>query len=163
MLLGCLIFLGVATATLPTGRPPFSDGIGVDAAGNQVIIPASTFYPGPVPYLFSYSPVLNDGLSILMVMLGAAALASTGLLVGVLIANEYLAAAAPFFLVLVGLFVLFNRADVLSPYTYLDVWIRYRSELPQGVLSYAIFIYWLVFSALVVGLADTLFVCHELD
>lgn len=162
MLLGCLIFVAIASVSLPAGRTPLTDGVGVDVAGNRVIIPAAAYYPGPVPQLFGYSPVLNDALSILIVMLGAGALASTGLLVGALIANEYIAAAVPLCLVFVALFALFNRADVLSPYTYLDVWNLYR-RLPRSILSYAVFIYWPVFSALVVGLAAAIFVRRELD
>lgn len=66
MLLGCVIFLCIAAATLPAGRTPFEDGVGLDALGNQITIPAAAFYPGPIPRLYAYSPLLSDGVSVVL-------------------------------------------------------------------------------------------------
>lgn len=162
MLVGCLIFLAVAFVTLPNGQMVITDGVGVNAAGDRVVIPAVEYYPGPMPLLYSYSPILNDVLSILMVMTGAAALALTGLLVGVLTTNEYIAAAVPFVLIFVSLFVFFNRADAISPYTYVDVWNQYR-RLPISVSGYAAFVYWSVFGVVLYCLADAIFIRRELN
>lgn len=161
--IGCLVFLAIAALTLPAGRTPFSDGSGIDAAGNEVIIPAAQFYPGPLPNLFAYSPFLNDLLSISMLMFAAGALALTGLIVGTIVPNEYVATATPFLLVVMALFVFTNGMDFIGLYTYIDIWIQYKSTLPAQVLGYAAFVYWLVFGLAMFATACWFFVRREID
>jgi ABC-type Na+ efflux pump permease subunit len=162
MFVGCMLFFVVALA-LPAGRTPFDGGSGVDAAGNSIVLPPSHYYPGPAPNLYGYSPILNDLLAVAMAMVATAGLALAGLLAGALVANEYGAAAAPFFITIVSLFALLNRADIISPFTYLDIWFWYRRQFPESMLGYAAFVYWLIFGALVVVIAGGIFLRRELD
>lgn len=161
MLLGCLIFLVVAAVGLLPGRTSFESFQRIDPSG-QPLLPVATFYPGPIPSLFGYSPILNDMLSIGLVMLAAAALAMVGLLTGAIVANEYIAAATPFFLVLITMFAFVGWADALSLYTYLDMWIQYRNRMPRNTLPYAILIYWPLFGFFIFSIADMLFTRREL-
>jgi hypothetical protein len=142
--IGC--FYGVALFLLPLGRldPALIDNT-----------------PGPIPELFMADPLLNDVVLGGMMMMAGAALPQLGLLIGVLLRNEYLAVGAPFAAVLVMAILFHGDFSVLAPGTYLDLWNGYADELPAASLPYAAFVYWLLLGTLLTAISQWLFVRRE--
>lgn len=161
LLIGCLMFFIIALA-LPAGRPPLTNGINGTRFSNQDASSALNI-PGPVPHLFRSSPILNDVLSVGMMMAAAASLSLIGLLIGVLVPNEYVAVISPLFATIVSMFALLNFGNIFSLFTYLDIWIWYRDHVPTTMLGYAAFLYWLLFGTLMLTVASILFTRRELD
>ncbi|WP_165631557.1 MULTISPECIES: hypothetical protein [unclassified Actinopolyspora] len=139
VLLSQVIVFGTAAAVFPWGA--------TDA-------PAGTDYL--VPELFMAAPAVHDLMLVVMLSVAAGVLSLTGLVVGAMIANEYLAAAVPFLLVVGGALVLEGPAKRLSPYTYLDL----GTSPGPGSMS-AVLVYWSVVAVLTVMAAIGLFVRRE--
>lgn len=105
---------------------------------------------GPIPNLFVSSPFLNDLVAIAFLVLGTAGLAITGVLVGVLVSNEYVAAVVPFFVTVGAAFLIEGSATIISPFTYLDLGNEYTTDLPRSLLPVGAVVYWACFSAVTV-------------
>lgn len=114
------------------------------------------------PEVYRHDPVLHDGLVASTRIAAAASLSMIGVLAGVLVANEYMAMAAPpLFLVLASM-ALHDGCRALSPYVYLTLWRDYRGgAAPLGPPAFLL--YWLVFGALFAGLSWWLFTRRELS
>jgi ABC-type transport system involved in multi-copper enzyme maturation permease subunit len=164
VLLGGLLFLFLAWLVLLPGRPPLEQYLlGTDAQHNFITLPLEQgSFPGPYPLLFAQSPVLGDVTSLAIIALGAAALALTGLIVGALVSNQYIAIIAPFAVVLLGLLFFTVKADAVNPYTYMDVWSRYRTIMVDAPASTP-FVYWIIFGALAMGIGSALFTRQEVS
>jgi ABC-type transport system involved in multi-copper enzyme maturation permease subunit len=164
IVLGGVLFLLLAWLVLLPGRAPLEQYLlGVDVQGNQFTLPLEQGnFPGPYPVLFAQNPFLHDIVSLAIVALGAAALALTGLIVGALVANEYIAIITPLVVVLLGLLFFTVTADAISPYTYMDVWSRYRTVTEQ-VPPFTPFAYWLLFGVVVAGIGNALFTRQEVS
>lgn len=102
--------------------------------------------PGPIPTLFAAQPLLNDLVAIGFLMLATAGLATSGVLVGALVPNEYVAAAVPFVLTVALLFLLSGPATLVSPFTYLELGREYVTVLPETLLPVGGVIYWVSFA-----------------
>ena len=131
-LAGVCIFFMLAWWKLPAGSTTYD------------IIPD---FPGPDPALFQESPLASDLLVLAMSMAAAAALSLVGLLVGTLVANEYVAMVAPMTVSLLGTFVVREFAPRLSPNSYLHLKGSYAILFTESQRPYAAFVYWLVFGA----------------
>lgn len=117
----------------------------------------------PFPELFVEHPLLNDLVTAMALSLGAASLALSGLIVGALFANEYVAAAAPFLSVIVGGYMAGGGiAAIFSPYTYLDLQVTYSSVLPPSMLLFAAPLYWSAFAIVSLALGSFIFSRREL-
>ncbi|SFD90486.1 hypothetical protein SAMN04487819_1059 [Actinopolyspora alba] len=108
------------------------------------------------PELFVAAPAMHDLMLVAMLSVAAGVLSLTGLVVGALIANEYLAAAVPFLLVVGSALVLEGPARRLSPYTYLEL-----DTSPGPGSTGAVLLYWGVLAVLTVAVATGLFVRRE--
>lgn len=116
---------------------------------------------GPYPELLMSHPFANDLVFMLLLSLGAAALALSGLVFGAVVANEYVAAAVPFVLVFGSLFLLRGPLTFLGPYTQLDLLQSYTYFLPRWAWSFTAPVYWLVFILTCVAIAAAIFVKKE--
>jgi ABC-type Na+ efflux pump permease subunit len=141
-----LLFFTVAALYFPFGNIVY-----FDLSGNP-ITPSSG--PGPVPELFAVNPCFNDLFAIGILALAGAALSMIGVVVGAIVANEYITSAIPFAAVLGGVFVLREPLEILQPHRYLNLWNTYPQMLPAEWLMYAGPLYWLVvgLTLFVVGL-----------
>lgn len=132
----CVAFFLAALFTLPWGQSVLHSlqPIGSDP------------FPGPIPSLFQRSPVLNDLVGVSLIILGTAALSLTGIVVGALWNNEYVAMALPLGLFLIGVY-LPRSLRFLSPNVYLEVWWQYRVVISAHNWPWAGYLYWGVLSA----------------
>jgi hypothetical protein len=132
--LACVLTLLVAALFLPWGsmsKPEYADSRSM----------------GPYPSLLENYPLLNDIVLIVLLSLGAGALALSGLVFGTFVANEFVASAVPFVLLVAGIFVF--RTDellFLGPYTQLDLITSYPYSLPRWAWSFAAPLYWILFA-----------------
>jgi ABC-type transport system involved in multi-copper enzyme maturation permease subunit len=112
---------------------------------------------GPYPGLLEGHPLVNDLVLALLVSIGAGALALSGLAFGAVVANEFVAAAVPFALLVGGIYV-FRAGSLLwlGPYTQLDLVGSYPYSLPQWAWPFTAPIYWGVFALLCVAVAALL-------
>ena len=115
--------------------------------------------PGPVPALFDSHPWLNDALGLFMLTLAGAALALLGMLVSVLVRNEYLAAASPFAFIFLCAWVI--DEPVLNPVVYLAVFTAYGRDIPLPLQSYAAISFWISFGAGCIYATRAIFVRRE--
>jgi hypothetical protein len=120
-------------------------------------------FVGPVPAVFRVEPFMSDLITVLFLGIGAAGLAMTGVLVGVLVANEYVAAAVPLLVVGFALFV-FDSPPLawVSPFTYVELGREYPVQVPEVLLFVAAPLYWALFAVVVVALALAVFRGREL-
>ena len=116
---------------------------------------------GPYPELLASHPFANDVVFMLLLSLGAAALALSGLVFGAVVANEYVAAAVPFVLVFSGIFLFRGPLSFLGPYTQLDLLQGYTYYLPRWAWSFTAPVYWVVFILACVAVAAAIFVEKE--
>lgn len=117
---------------------------------------------GPYPGLLATHPLLNDVVLVMLLSVGAAALALSGLVFGAVVANEFMAAAVPFALLIGGIFVF--RTDALlflGPYTQLELTTSYPYSLPQWAWSFTAPVYWSVFAFLCVAASAAIFLKKE--
>ncbi len=107
--------------------------------------------PGPLHQLFLENPLANDLVSVPMYIAAAAALPLIGVLAGLIIANEYVAmAATPIFLI-ISTVVMRQVSDLLNPEEYLNLgYYFYWGPHYRWLLPFAPFLYWGVFSAIIV-------------
>lgn len=162
---GGLLFMLLAWLVLLPGRAPVEQYLvgPTDAQGNIITLPLEQgSFPGPYPMLFAQSPLLNDLASLVLVSSGAAALALTGLIVSALVSNEYVAIITPFAVVLLGLLFFTVTADAISPYTYMEVWYRYHSNVVNAP-AFTPFAYWLLFGVVATGIGGVLFTRQEVS
>lgn len=127
-LVACLMILLAGALLLPGGET------------------AAPHPPGPIPSLFAAQPLLNDLVAIGFLVLATAGLATSGVLVGALVSNEYLAAAVPLAITIALLFLLSGSATVVSPFTYLDLGSEYVTVLPDSLLPVGGVSYWVCFT-----------------
>jgi hypothetical protein len=143
-----LVFFAIVFMTWIPGRAP----------------PVETVWlPAPVQALFAYSPFAHDLLVAFMLITAAAALSLVGVLAGLLVANEYIAMAAVPIFAIVASVVLNHLSDLLSPQEYLDLgygdsW----GTLPRWLIPFAPFLYWGIFSAIIVFLCKRIIAKKEL-
>jgi hypothetical protein len=154
MLLILLGFYGIVAALWPHGR-------------TENAVPASIWWvPGPMPELYAASPLAHDLLVALTFLEASAALPLVSVLAGTLVANEYIAIAAPtLFLILCevasGSFYSLRRS--LDPMLYVHFLCNdYLQVIPYALHPYAVHAYWLCFGALFAGLCYWSFVKREL-
>lgn len=118
---------------------------------------------GPFPSLLESSPLLYDIVFAVLLSLAAAGLALSGLIVGTLVANEYMAMATPFFLFAVSALAVGDRFAALSPSTYLWLQEDYIFHTPAEWLPFAAPLYWTTFGAICVALSAIIFLRKEPD
>jgi ABC-type transport system involved in multi-copper enzyme maturation permease subunit len=118
---------------------------------------------GPFTSLFLYSPLLHDLLTVGLLSLGAAALALSGLAVGTLVKNEYVASAVPFVIVLGGALVPGGALKFLGPDAYLDLWGYGGSSLAVSWPFIAQILYWSAFGTSCVAVSAVVFLRKEPD
>lgn len=106
---------------------------------------------GPIPALFASQPLLNDVVAIGFLVVATAGLATSGVVVGTLVPNEYLAVAAPFVVTIAALFLLSGSSALVSPFTYLELDREYVKVLPDSLLAVGNPIYWACFALTCVG------------
>jgi hypothetical protein len=129
--------------------------------GRWVREPYPTF-PGPWPELFQSSPLLNDLLAGAMLILAASTLSLVGLLLGIVLRNEYAAMAAPFLFVTIGAFAL-KSLEAVNPIVYLDLCNTYPRRISRDWLPYMAFVYWLSLGGVLLLVSHALFSRGELD
>jgi len=132
-LVACVLILAAGALLLPGG----------EIAGERP--------PGPIPSLFAAQPLLNDLVAIGFLVLGTAGLATSGVLVGAVLPNEYVAAGVPFVITIALLFLLSGSATLLSPFTYLELGREYVTVLPESLLPVGGVIYWVCFALVTVA------------
>ena len=157
MLLTLLGFYGLVAAFWPHGRCEYQP-------------PAYVWWiPGPMPKLYATSPLAHDLLVALTFLEAAAALPLVSVLVGALVANEYVAIVAPaLFLILCEVAVL-NSGPLEGPLQMLNPMLYihglddlYLLVIPYALQPYAVHLYWLYFGCLFTGLCYWSFVKREL-
>lgn len=116
---------------------------------------------GPYPGLLANYPFVNDLALAALLSLGAAALALSGLVFGVVVANEFVAAAVPFVLLIGGIFVFRDGLLFLGPYTQLSFTASYPYSLPRWAWSFAAPVYWSAFAFACVAAAAAVFLKKE--
>ncbi|NOK59778.1 MAG: hypothetical protein GFH27_549285n302 [Chloroflexi bacterium AL-W] len=114
--------------------------------GNTIVAPPQDgrWLPGPVPQLFSRNPLLNDLLCLAMLTVATSVLSLLGLFISTIVNNEYIAMVTPFTLTVGSVYLLRGSFEIVSPYSYLEVWNMYRNMVPLDMLFYAAFVYWFV-------------------
>lgn len=142
-----VFFVIVFTAWIPGRAPPVE----------------TAWLPAPVQALFAYSPFAHDLLVAAMLITAAAALSLVGVLAGLIIANEYIAMAAVPIFAIVASIVFDELNELLSPQGYLDLGYS-NSWSPQfhWLIPFAPFLYWGVFSAIIVFLCQRIIAKKEL-
>lgn len=116
---------------------------------------------GPYPDTLESHPFANDLALAALLAFGAGALALSGLMFGAAVANEYVAAAVPFVLLISGIFVFRGELLFLGPYTQLDLMSSYPYSLPRWAWSFTAPVYWSLFAATCVGTAAAIFLKKE--
>lgn len=118
-----------------------------------------------LPGLFAYSPVLYDLFLAGIVSLASASLALSGLVVGSMVTNEYVAAAVPLVLVLGGTFATGNMPllPYLSPDVYLWLLDVYPYSVPPVWRPFAAPLYWVLFGAACTVVGTAIFLRREPD
>lgn len=103
---------------------------------------------GPIPALLASQPLLNDVVGVGFLVIATAGLATSGVVVGALVANEYIATAIPFVVTIAAVFLIppIGWATLVSPYTYLELGREYAFVLPDSVLAVASPVYWACFA-----------------
>lgn len=134
-----LVFVGAALFLPwePTGRPEYAESGAM----------------GPYPGLLASHPFANDVALAALLSLGAAALALSGLAFGAAVANEFVAAAVPFVLLVAGIFVFRGELLFLGPYTQLSLTSSYPYSLPRWAWAFTAPLYWFVVALGCVGAA----------
>lgn len=125
---------------------------------NDPRLPASPFLE-----LFRSYPLVHDLVLVALLSLATGSLALSGLAIGAVVANEYVAAATPFCVVIGGIFLLRGPLIVLGPETYLSLTESYAGNLPQTLWPYAAPVYWVAFGAVMIAVGMTIFLKKELD
>ena len=116
---------------------------------------------GPYPGLLVNHPLANDLVFALLLSLGTAALALSGLVFGAVVANEYVAAAVPFVLLIGGIFLFRGPLLFLGPFTQFDFLQSYTYALPRWAWSFTAPVYWAVFIFACVVVAAAIFLKRE--
>lgn len=118
---------------------------------------------GPVKTLFIYSPFLHDLLVAVMAMIAAAALPTIGILVGLLVANEYVAMAmTPIFLI-VWVIIMRQVSNVLNPEQYLFMgYDFYWGPHFRWLIPFAPFLYWGTFALIISFICQRIFAKKEI-
>jgi len=106
---------------------------------------------GPIPALLASEPLLSDLVAIGFLVMATAALATSGVAVGTLVPNEYIAAAVPFIVTIAASFLLSGAFTLVSPFTYLELNREYVAVLPASLLTVASPIYWACFALTCLG------------
>jgi ABC-type Na+ efflux pump permease subunit len=115
---------------------------------------------GPSPELFRENPLASDLLVASMHLTAAAALPLVGVLAGLIVANEYVAMAAPLLFAILATIVFREVWEPLSPELYLSL--THKDFLPPGLYIWGPYLYWLGLSALITVLCAWLFHKREL-
>ena len=117
------------------------------------------------PELFAISPLLYDLFVAGLVSLASAALALSGLVVGALVANEYVAAAVPFVLFLDATLLTGDTPPLglLSPSFYLWLTDTYPYHLSSAWKLFAAPLYWSAFCAVAIAIGGAIFLRKEPD
>lgn len=123
----------------------------------------SIWLAGPVEALFAYSPFMHDLLVALMAIAAAAGLAVVGVLVGALVANEYVAmAATPIFTIIA---IVMTRAicKPLNPERYILLdYDFYFKWIPGWLIPFAPFLYWGTFAMIIYFVCQRIFAKKEI-
>ncbi len=121
------------------------------------------WFPTPVQALFAYSPFAHDLLVAAMLVTAAAALSLVGVLAGLIVANEYIAMAAVPIFAIVASVVLNDLSDLLSPQEYLALgYENYWGPHFRWLIPFAPFLYWGVFSVIIVLICQRIIAKKEL-
>ncbi|MDQ4048778.1 MAG: hypothetical protein M3131_05255 [Actinomycetota bacterium] len=144
-LAACVLILVAAAVLLPGGET------------------AEEHLTGPLPALFTSQPLLNDVVAIGFLVMATAGLAISGVLVGALVPNEYIAAAVPFVLTIAATFLADGVFTLVSPYTYLELDHEYVTVLPEPLLAVASPLYWTCFALTCFGTAVAAAAWRELS
>jgi ABC-type Na+ efflux pump permease subunit len=111
--------------------------------------------PGPVPALYRQNPLASDLVVASMHLTAAAALPLVGVLAGMVVANEYIAMAAPLLFTILTTILFREIWEPLSPELYLSL--AHGPLVSPSFQLWAPYLYWLGLSALITALCVWLF------
>jgi hypothetical protein len=110
---------------------------------------------GPLPVLFQENPLASDLVVASMHITAAAALPLVGVLAGMVVANEFVAMAAPPVFAILSTIIFRQLWEGLSPELYLSL--SHPEIFPSELHLWAPYLYWFGFSALITVLCVWLF------
>lgn len=117
----------------------------------------SIWLAGPVEALFVHSPLMHDLLVALMAIASAAGLAVMGVLVGGLVANEYVTMAVTPIFTIISIVITRQVCEPLNPERYILLdYDFYFKWIPNGLIPFAPFMYWGTFAMIIS------FICHRI-
>lgn len=126
----------------------------------RVTLEANQWAPEPVRRLYIWNPLAHDMLIASMHVAASAALPLVGVLAGTLVANEYVAMAAPPLFAILATVVFRHVFEPLSPEVYLSL--DYGMMIPGWLRPATPYLYWLGLAALTSALCQWIFAKKEL-
>jgi ABC-type transport system involved in multi-copper enzyme maturation permease subunit len=116
--------------------------------------------PGPYQVLYLQNPLAHDMLVASMLITASAALSLIGVLAGLVVANEYVAMAAPPIFTILFTILMRRVTDALNPENYIGL--RYDVYVPPSLVLYAPYYYWTTFSLIITMICQRIFARKEI-
>ncbi len=116
--------------------------------------------PGPYQVLYLQNPLAHDMLVASMLITAGAALSLIGVLAGLVVANEYVAMAAPPIFTILFTVLMRNVTDALNPESYIGLW--YAGYVPPSLVLYAPYYYWSTFSLIIAMICQRILARKEI-
>ncbi len=116
--------------------------------------------PGPYQVLYLQNPLAHDMLVASMLITASAALSVIGVLAGLMVANEYVAMAAPPIFTILFTILMRRVSETLNPENYISL--TYDVEVPRWLVLYAPFHYWGMFSLIIAIVCLRIFARKEI-